>query len=200
MKRLRAKYCISNLRPFVSVWPYLCCLCGFMAVYMATFCISVVLLKLVNQSWGPSWLCAAMFLNQDIKSWKKLCVTKIMWRFWWNFSHPRSDLGLKTLWATFTFIQKKKSWKNIHLKNNLYPFQQWCLWVPLLIWVWLILKKKCLFPLLVRLKTLLVFFTGYGCISYCPSVAMKKSLRVFCKKSKVGRSSGLCLQHIIMIS
>lgn len=44
------------------------------------------------------------------------------------------------------------------------------------------------------------FFCNHGCISYCPSVAIKKSLRVFCRNSNVGRSSGLCLQHIIMMS
>lgn len=44
------------------------------------------------------------------------------------------------------------------------------------------------------------FFFDQGCFSYCPSVAMKKSLRVPCRKSKVGRSSGFCFQHVVMIS
>lgn len=45
-----------------------------------------------------------------------------------------------------------------------------------------------------------LFRLPQGCISYCPSVAIKKSLRVVCRNSKVGRSSAFCFQHIIITS
>lgn len=40
----------------------------------------------------------------------------------------------------------------------------------------------------------------YGCCWYWLSVAVKKSSRTLCMYSKVGRSSGLIFQHLIMTS
>lgn len=83
------------------------------------------------------------------------------------------------------FSQQQKKTK--HLLHILNPFKSH-------------VKVSEHFALISLPKGNVSFFCDQGCFSYCPSVAMKKSLRVPCRKSKVGRSSGFCFQHIVMIS
>lgn len=122
--------------------------------------------------------------------------------------HFFTFLCFQTLWAagrrkSFSELKNKKTKNHVHLKWSLKKKTQniWLLHIlnPFKshIRVWeqftFIIAAK-------RKRFLFFFFFDQGCISYCPSVAVKKSLRVLCRNSNVGRSSGFCFQHIIMIS